>query len=91
MIVLDTSYLIDFFKNEDLKSLIPDNDKPAVTVISYYEIMGRNSMIEVSKRRKIFPAFFLGYRNPGIQPPCCGYRKRYRGTDGSNRKPGECV
>jgi len=58
VIVLDTSYLIDFFKNEDLKSLIPDNDKPAVTIISYYEIMAGIQRLKSPKEEKFFRHFF---------------------------------
>jgi PIN domain nuclease of toxin-antitoxin system len=64
VIVPDTSYLTDFFKNEELRSFISDNEKPVVTIISYYEIMAGIKRLKVPKRRKIFPAFFPGYRNP---------------------------
>jgi hypothetical protein len=58
VIVLDTSYLIDFFKNEELKSLIPDNEKPTVTVISYYEIMAGIQRLKSPKEEKFFRHFF---------------------------------
>jgi predicted nucleic acid-binding protein len=58
VIVLDTSYLIDFFKNEELKSLIPDNEKPAVTIISYYEIMAGIQRLKSPKEEKFFRHFF---------------------------------
>ena len=58
MIVLDTSYLIDFFKNEELKSLIPDNEKPTVTIISYYEIMAGIQRLKFPKEEKFFRHFF---------------------------------
>lgn len=58
LIVLDTSYLIDFFKNEELKSLIPDNEKPAVTIISYYEIMAGIQRLKSPKEEKFFRQFF---------------------------------
>ena len=58
MIVLDTSYLIDFFKNEDLKSLIPDHEKPAATVISYYEIMAGIQRLKSPVEEKFFRHFF---------------------------------
>jgi len=58
VIVLDTSYLIDFFKNEDLKNLIPDNEKPAVTVISYYEIMAGIQRLKAPTEEKFFRHFF---------------------------------
>jgi len=58
VIVLDTSYLIDFFKNEELKSLIPDNEKPTVTIISYYEIMAGIQRLKFPKEEKFFRHFF---------------------------------
>jgi predicted nucleic acid-binding protein len=58
LIVLDTSYLIDFFKNEELKSLIPDNEKPVVTIISYYEIMAGIQRLKSPKEEKFFRHFF---------------------------------
>jgi hypothetical protein len=58
VIVLDTSYLIDFFKNEELKSLIPDNEKPTVTIISYYEIMAGIQRLKSPKEEKFFRHFF---------------------------------
>ena len=58
MIILDTSYLIDFFKNEDLKSLIPDHEKPAATVISYYEIMAGIQRLKSPSEEKFFRHFF---------------------------------
>ena len=58
MIVLDTSYLIDFFKNEELKRYIPENEKPVVTVISYYEIMVGIRRLRSPKEEKFFRRFF---------------------------------
>jgi predicted nucleic acid-binding protein len=58
VIVLDTSYLIDFFKNEELKSCIPENEKPAVTIISYYEIMAGIQRLKSPKEEKFFRHFF---------------------------------
>ena len=58
MIILDTSYLIDFFKNEELKSLIPDNEKPVVTIITYYEIMAGIQRLKFPKEEKFFRHFF---------------------------------
>ena len=58
VIVLDTSYLIDFFKNEELKRLIPDNEKPTVTIISYYEIMAGIQRLKSPKEEKFFRHFF---------------------------------
>jgi hypothetical protein len=58
VIVLDTSYLIDFFKNEELKHFIPDNEKPTVTIISYYEIMAGIQRLKSPKEEKFFRHFF---------------------------------
>ncbi len=58
MIILDTSFLIDFFRNEHLKMAIPEDQKPAVTVISYYEIMAGVRRIKSPKEEKFFTHFF---------------------------------
>jgi len=58
VIILDTSYLIDFFKNEELKSLIPEHEKPVVTIISYYEIMAGIQRLKSPKEEKFFRHFF---------------------------------
>lgn len=58
MIILDTSFLIDFFRDEHLISVIPDDQKPAVTVISYYEIMAGVRRIKSPKEEKFFSHFF---------------------------------
>lgn len=58
MILLDTSYLIDFFKREDLASVIPDGEKPVVTVISYYEIMAGIRRLKSPREEKFFRHFF---------------------------------
>ena len=58
MIVLDTSFLIDFFRNENLNSAILDGEKSAVTVISYYEIMAGVRRIKSPKEEKFFTHFF---------------------------------
>jgi len=50
--------VIDFFKNEELKSLIPDNEKPTVTIISYYEIMAGIQRLKSPKEEKFFRHFF---------------------------------
>jgi predicted nucleic acid-binding protein len=50
--------LIDFFKNEELKHLIPDNEKPVVTIISYYEIMAGIQRLKSPKEEKFFRHFF---------------------------------
>lgn len=58
MIILDTSFLIDFFRNEDLASAIPGDVKPATTVISYYEVMSGIKRIQSPKEAQFFSHFF---------------------------------
>lgn len=58
MILLDTSFLIDLFRNGDLGQLIPDDETPAVTVISYYEIMAGVRRLKAKKEEKFFRQFF---------------------------------
>lgn len=58
MIVLDTSFLIDYFRNEDLSDLIPQGENSAVTTISYYEIMAGIQRLKSPKEEKFFRHFF---------------------------------
>ncbi|MDD1687255.1 type II toxin-antitoxin system VapC family toxin [Methanoregula sp.] len=58
MIVLDTSFLIDYFRNEHLSSLLPQGEKAAVTAISYYEIMAGIQRIKSPREEKFFRHFF---------------------------------
>lgn len=58
MIVLDTSFLIDYFRNEHLSALLPQGEKAAVTVISYYEIMAGIQRIKSPREEKFFRHFF---------------------------------
>lgn len=58
MIVLDTSFLIDYFRNEELSSFIPDGEKACVTVISYYEIMAGIRRLKSPREEKFFRHFF---------------------------------
>ncbi len=58
MIILDTSYLIDFFRDERLSTAIPEGRKPAVTVISYYEIMAGVRRMKSPKEEIFFRHFF---------------------------------
>jgi len=58
LIVLDTSFLIDYFRNENLSDLIPQGEKTAVTTISYYEIMAGIQRIKSPREEKFFRHFF---------------------------------
>ncbi|GAB6283804.1 MAG: hypothetical protein STSR0009_00030 [Methanoregula sp.] len=58
MIVLDTSFLIDFFKDETLADILPSDEQAAVTVISYYEIMAGVHRLRAKRETAFFHAFF---------------------------------
>jgi len=58
LIVLDTSFLIDYFRNEELRECIPVGEKPAVTVISYYEIVSGLRRAKSVKEERFFQHFF---------------------------------
>ena len=58
MIILDTSFLIDYFRDEELADCIAPGEKSAVTVISYYEIMAGIRRIKSPKEEKFFQHFF---------------------------------
>ncbi len=58
MIVLDTSFLIDFFRDESLSAAIPEGETTAVTAISYYEIMAGIRRMKSPKEEKFFRHFF---------------------------------
>ena len=58
MIVLDTSFLIDYFRDRELESWLPEGEKPAVTVISFYEIMAGIKRIRSKQEERFFLHFF---------------------------------
>lgn len=58
MILLDTSFLLDFFRDASLSTVIPDGEKPVVSVISYYEIMAGLHRLKSPKEEKFFTHFF---------------------------------
>lgn len=58
MIVLDTSFLIDYFRDENLVDCLPQGEKPAVSVITYYEIMAGVKRLKSPKEEKFFQHFF---------------------------------
>ncbi len=58
MIILDTSFLIDYFRDENLSRFIPQGEKASVTVISYYEIMAGIQRMKSPREEKFFRHFF---------------------------------
>ena len=58
MIVLDTSFLIDFFRDQSLQSYVPEEEKSAVTVISYFEIMAGIKRLRSKQEERFFQHFF---------------------------------
>jgi predicted nucleic acid-binding protein len=58
MIVLDTSFLIDFFRDQALQSYVPEGEKAAVTVITYYEIMSGIKRLRSKQEERFFQHFF---------------------------------
>jgi predicted nucleic acid-binding protein len=58
VIVLDTSYLLDFFKREDLATVLPEREKAVVTVVTYYEIMAGIRRLKSYREEKFFRHFF---------------------------------
>jgi predicted nucleic acid-binding protein len=58
LIILDTSFLIDYFRNETLRDLLPSGEKSCVTVLSYYEIMAGIRRLRSPREEKFFRHFF---------------------------------
>lgn len=58
MILLDSSFLIDFFRDEKYASFIPENEIPVVSVISYYEIMSGAKRLRSKKEEEFFQRLF---------------------------------
>ena len=69
MIVLDTSFLIDFFRDRDLQSYLPEEEKAAVTVISYYEIMSGIKRLRSKHEERFFQHFFGTVDILGVDTP----------------------
>jgi predicted nucleic acid-binding protein len=69
MIVLDTSFLIDYFRDRDLQSYLPESVKAAVPVISYYEIMSGIKRLRSKQEEKFFHHFFGTVDILGIDTP----------------------
>ena len=58
MRLLDSSFLIDFFRDEKYASFIPENEIPVVSVISYYEIMSGAKRLRSKKEEEFFQRLF---------------------------------
>jgi len=59
MIVLDTSFLIDYFKGvEATYDLVSEDDDVAVTVITYHEILTGLKRKRSKREEKFFKRFF---------------------------------
>jgi predicted nucleic acid-binding protein len=72
MIVLDTSFLIDYFRNPGLESYVSEGEKTAVTVISFYEIMAGIKRLRSKQEERFFRHFFgtvdiLGVDTPSVE------------------------
>ena len=59
MIILDTLFLIDFFRNERLGTAIPDDLKAVVAVDILLRDNGRGTAVEITERREIFHSLLL--------------------------------
>ncbi len=58
MIILDTSFLIDYVRDERLQEVPPPEEEPVVTVISFYEIMAGVQRLRSKKEEAFFRRFF---------------------------------
>jgi len=58
MIILDTSFLIDYFRGVDGTEDIIGNEEVAVTAITYHEIMAGIKRKRAKKEEKFFRRFF---------------------------------
>ncbi len=62
MIVLDTSFLIDYFKGVKTTQGLVDEDDIAITTITYHEILTGLKRKKSKKEKKFFKKFFSGVR-----------------------------
>jgi predicted nucleic acid-binding protein len=69
MILLDTSFLIDFFRNRDLQLYVPEGMRAAVSVISYYEIMAGIKRLRSKQEERFFQHFFGTVDILGVDTP----------------------
>jgi predicted nucleic acid-binding protein len=69
MIVLDTSFLIDYFRDRELQSSLPEGEKATVTVISFYEIMAGIKRLRSKQEERFFQHFFGTVDILGVDTP----------------------
>ena len=69
MIVLDTSFLIDYFRDRELESWLPEGEKTAVTVITFYEIMAGIKRLRSQQEERFFWRFFETVDILGVDTP----------------------
>jgi predicted nucleic acid-binding protein len=69
MIVLDTSFLIDYFRDRELESWLPEGEKTAVTVITFYEIMAGIKRLRSQQEDRFFRRFFGTVDILGVDTP----------------------
>ena len=69
MIVLDTSFLIDYFRDSKLESWLPEGERTAVTVISFYEIMAGIKRLRSKQEERFFRHFFGTVDILGVDTP----------------------
>jgi len=69
MIVLDTSFLIDYFRDREFESWLPEGEKTAVTVITFYEIMAGIKRLRSQQEERFFRHFFGTVNILGVDAP----------------------
>jgi predicted nucleic acid-binding protein len=72
MIVLDTSFLIDYFRDRELESYLSEGENATVTVISFHEIMAGIKRLRSKQEERVFRHFFgtidiLGVDTPSVE------------------------
>ncbi len=58
MIILDTTFLIDYFRGEEKAKEIVEGEEIATTVVSYHEIMTGIKIRKAKKEERFFKKFF---------------------------------
>ncbi|MDT8357465.1 MAG: type II toxin-antitoxin system VapC family toxin [Methanomicrobiaceae archaeon] len=58
MILLDTSFLIDYVRDSSLAGHLPEQENSAVTVISYFEILTGLQRLRSRREEQFFRLFF---------------------------------
>ncbi len=60
MIILDTTFLIDYFRGKEITREIIKGEETATTVVSYHEIMTGIKIRKAKKEERFFKKFFSG-------------------------------